>query len=466
MFNQKKYEKFLYRYTDGIHLYLNIKNFDALVKNDETDNDVSHIIHFLNTFVSTLERFISDKYRDNVYFEKLTGSRIHLIIYGEKDIQAKVFLSVSFFASLIAKKMVTLPKYKSIPNAAIQIGADYGYFFGYEFSRDDYNEYTSIGYSANIGCKLQCLAKQNEIVFSRDVVGLIPAMDILFASLDEDRQKELSRKYPNCKAFSISGSSILSFYNLLNEKGLFQRFKLDDVDTYYEYANQLANKTNITEMDVISPKKLSFDNWNISRSAYIEDAIVVYSDVRGFTKQFNKDGSNLLIMATKTKGVLSEMYNQCKTYNGVHVQFQGDRECALFAPGCEKEAVLFALKLQQEISDIVSNVNIGIGINKGKVFATQVGITSEAFALQKQNIILGKTVINCNRLEDVEASAGETVISSSIYQSLSSLIQKLFKPRNDYWVTNKKFSDYASLSERDIANENNSVGSYKPWQEE
>lgn len=465
MFNTKKHEQFLNTYTNGIHLYLNIKNFDSLVKNDEADNDVSRIIHFLNAFVSTLERFVSDKYRDNVYFEKLTGSRIHLIIYGGKDIQPKIFLSVSFFAAMIAKRMMDISKYKSIPNVAIQIGADYGYFFGYEFSQGDYSEYTSIGYSANIGCKLQCLAKQNEIVFSNEIKSLMPIADRLFSTLDDERQKSISKKYPNCKAYTISSVSLASTYKTLSDNNLFLNFKLDDIDSYYDYANQIANKTNITDMDVIAPKKLYFSNWNVSKSAYIENAIVVYADVRGFTKQFNKDDSNLLSMAFKTKTILSQMFDECDAYDGSHVQFQGDRECALFPPKHEKEAVLFALKLQQEINEKVQNVGIGIGINKGKVFATQIGLNSETFSLQKQNIILGKTVIECNRLEDSEASVGETVISSNAYQSLPQLVQKLFKPRNNYWFTNKKFSDYMSLAERDIVNENNSIGSFKPWRE-
>lgn len=68
------------KYKDGIHLYINIKNIESLVKEDEIDDDMKHIFLLLNTFVVSIEELILSRYKDVVWFEKLTGGRLHLII--------------------------------------------------------------------------------------------------------------------------------------------------------------------------------------------------------------------------------------------------------------------------------------------------------------------------------------------------------------------------------------------------
>ena len=63
----------------GIHFYINIKNFDNVVINEEERfGAVNHSIHALDTLFSSVERFGNRKYKDIFVVEKITGARLHM----------------------------------------------------------------------------------------------------------------------------------------------------------------------------------------------------------------------------------------------------------------------------------------------------------------------------------------------------------------------------------------------------
>lgn len=457
----------------GLHFYINIKNFDNLVSTDETDGDMSHLFHLLNTFLTTIERYIRDNFNtEYVLIEKLTGSRLHIIIYKECKDALSYFLNISKFAFLLSKFIIALPKYKTFSKVSLQIGADFGHFHDFVFQdiTNKFEEYVSIGHPANFACKLQGLANPGEILISKRIYDAIdPVAGAIITKIDSSRQMDIFNKYPDSGniAYSIIDTRRDLFYESLNKKMLFESIdnKKPDSNSYLELARRIAEKTNYNDMEFVEPRKLLFENWNIKRSARF-NAAIVFADVRGFTKKFDPNGANLARMSEITREVLDTMYCNCDDTDGVHIQFQGDREFVFFEEDNIQKSITFALKLNKEISKI-TDINVGIGINFGKVYATQIGLESEDDSFVKQNIMIGKTVKEADKLEDQCAKAGEIVISNSVYNHrlLNNAIKKLFQKRDYYWVTMSNFDDYYRTI-REIEYKNSSVqNTYKPWNE-
>lgn len=73
------------------------------------------------------------------------------------------------------------------------------------------------------------------------------------------------------------------------------------------------------------------------------------------------------------------MYDVVEERNGIHVQFQGDREMALFHDygdySCVVDAVIAGLKIIDAVKGY--QVSVGVGQSIGKLFAAKIGARGE-----------------------------------------------------------------------------------------
>lgn len=78
-------------------------------------------------------------------------------------------------------------------------------------------------------------------------------------------------------------------------------------------------------------------------------------------------------MAVKTQNILTTMYDLVTVNHGIHVQFQGDREFALFHNYAGYECLSDAVKAGLKMIDAVQTygVSIGVGESFGKFYALQ-----------------------------------------------------------------------------------------------
>ena len=83
----------------GIHFYINIVNFNKIIQTEEfKTNAVTHSIHALDTFFSSIESFGKKKYPKSFVVEKITGSRLHLYVTDVIGPAYDVVRTVSAFA--------------------------------------------------------------------------------------------------------------------------------------------------------------------------------------------------------------------------------------------------------------------------------------------------------------------------------------------------------------------------------
>lgn len=354
----------------GIHFYINIVNFNEIIRDEESKtNQVTHAIHALDTFFSSVEAY-GKKVSEDLVVEKITGARLHMYVIGDLTAAYQNVIAVSSYAYRLAGWINRdIPKYRTLLDFKINVGAAFGKFYEFEFDTDDgYSELTTIGYCANYAAKLQALSRDNCISVSEDVYKALGDDDRRYFNLVYDKS---IHKYGQDKYYTES-LSIVSKDEMIGEKELV---------AIKNYANSV-NLQDIEYSDV--RKRLNFSNLGKTQCKRIE-GIPVFADVRGFTSQFNEDDSNLAEMSQKTRNILESMYHIILESGGTHVQFQGDREMSLFhnipshnVHGMkQKEATCFeaAILASMRMVDAVKpySVHIGVGEDYGKMFATKIG---------------------------------------------------------------------------------------------
>lgn len=418
------------RKLTGIHFYINIMNFNDIILDEESrTGKVTHAIHALDTFFASIETF-GKTYSKNLIVEKITGARLHLYVVDEINPAFQIVKTVSSYAYKLAKYLKSgIPKYNSLKEFHINIGVAYGKFYDFEFfTHDGFSELTTIGYAANFSAKLQALSKLNSISISANIYDSLPNDEKEhFEKIDEPSIAKYDQdKYYTEHLGCIDPPVIITDAELIAAKDYANDDNLGDID--YAGVRGLLNFRNLRKTQC---KRV--------------DGIPVFSDIRGFTSQFEEDDSNLEDMALKTQHILEAMYRISTEHGGIHVQFQGDRELSLYhnIPGqivngiyqteqnCFKSAVLASMRMIDAVKPFA--VHIGVGEDFGRLFATKIGARGE-----KDNILLGETVICADSMEDKYAGEDQVAITAEVYNGLKkedANLAKQFNKVGDYFIT-------------------------------
>lgn len=400
--------------TEGIHFYINIANLDDVAENEEkTLGEMQHTIHALDTFFTSIEAYGLRHYPGALVVEKITSSRLHMYVEGN-DIGKKfeIVSAVSKYAYMLTTYMTSISKYKSLLKFDIQIGACFGRFMVFEFKRENADETTTIGYAANYAAKLQALSRIGYISISKDLYEALIGNQVQNFVKREDAS--IIKYDQNCYYESRISELVCRF----------------DMERDLEKADEYAKKVTLQSMQFRDAyKKIDYRNLSKTECKKII-GIPVFADVRGFTKQFDSDDINLEEMARKTQQILTSMYEIIEQRNGVHVQFQGDREVALFHEYEDHDYVSDAVVAGLKMIDTVKQygVSIGVGQALGRLFAAKIGARGS-----KDNILLGRTVAIADHNEDVLAEKNQLVITRQVYEHLKKSDSKLcalFKVRD------------------------------------
>ena len=296
---------------------------------------------------------------------------------------------------------------------------------------------------------------------------------------DDTATLKLARKYYDLSAY---GATINDLTKQLDNKFAERASRnLDDAAT-------LINNLNLGDMSISETcNKLDFSNLSLKNSKRIEEAAILFADIRGFTKKV--DESNLSEMKQLVQVVLTMMYHEVLERDGVHVQFQGDRESAVFNKYKNEtydfaiRCILCAMHMLDRVDDINQNrtdkLNIGIGCSLGNIYAAKIGIRGQKF-----NLMMGQTVKEADDAEDnvagvgIKSSETEIAITEELYKHLASLsgniaskIKSTFSERETnaikYYISTTRLSEIQTTTANKIVKENASKANHnngiKPW---
>ncbi|MBR1796598.1 MAG: hypothetical protein IJ757_01070 [Clostridiales bacterium] len=420
----------------GVHFYINIVNFNSIITDEEEKtNKVTHSIHALDTFFASVEKY-GKAVSKSLVVEKITGSRLHLYVTDDITDAYDTVKAVSAYAYKLARYINgDIPKYKSLKDFYINVGVAYGRFYEFEFKAKNYDELTTIGYAANFAAKLQALSGYNKLSISEDIFESLPSEE---ADEYTEIEEETIGKYNQERYYTIALSNIASGVDISEE----------DMKTAKEY----ANSDNLGDIDFAGVRvPLNFQTLSKTQCKELE-GIPVFADVRDFTSQFAEDDSNLEEMAVKTQQILESMYLISTSHGGIHVQFQGDRELSLYhnIPGqtvngmykeeqkCFRSAVLASMRMIDAVKNY--NVNIGVGEDFGRLFATKIGARGE-----KDNILLGETVIQADNMEDKKAAKNQIAITAEVYDGLKeedAYLAEQFSKSGQFYIATIGYEQY------------------------
>ena len=423
----------------GIHFYINITNFNNIILDEESKTgEVTLAIHALDTFFTSIETF-GKKQSKNLVVEKITGSRLHLYVVDDIEPAFQIVKAVSAYAYKLARYLNSdIPKYKTLKDFYINVGVAFGKFYDFEFTtKEGFSELTTIGYAANYAAKLQALSGLNKISISEDIYdSLSEGEKKHFEQVDEPSIK----KYDQDKYYTEHLGYIDSPVTI--------------TDADMTAAKEYANSDNLGDIDFAGVRApLNFRSLSKTQCKKL-DGIPVFADVRGFTSQFEEDDSNLEEMAQKTQQILNAMYQVSTGHGGIHVQFQGDRELSLYhnVPGqtvngmyqsekkCFKAAILASMRMIDAAKPYA--VHIGVGEDFGRLFATKIGARGE-----KDNILLGETVILADSMEDKHAGEDQVAITAEVYNGLKNEDANLanqFQKIGNYFIATIGYQQYVS----------------------
>lgn len=468
---------------NGVHFYININNLNKIIKDDEkSHDDLCRTFHALNTFTATMEKFANEF--SDVEVEKFTTSRLHFYIPIDNNENAVTteMLELIAFSKVLSGFINKNSKYQSLINFKIGAGADFGKYTEFEFEDNvtGFKEMTTIGSPANRAAKLQSLCDDGKVLISKEVLERLPfSMRSLFF-VNEKATLELRRKYTELAACE---ADINGIHGILSD-GYYAREKRN-----IDYASTVVQSLNLADMGISDTnKKLDFSNLSIKNSKELESAAILFSDIRGFTKKV--DGSNLAEMKQLTQTVLAMMNKEVRHRDGVHIQFQGDRESAVFnqynseSDDYALRAVLCAMRMLDRLDEInkyrESRLDIGIGCSIGNTFATRIGMRGNKF-----NVAMGETVKEADDAEDnvagthINSPLTEIAITAEMYDYLvklpgkdSEFIKESFnkcrsyKGKN-YYISTTRFSEYqkkaVTCSREQNASRASNNGGLKPW---
>lgn len=438
----------------GMHMYICVTNYDGIIANDEAENgDVARSIHALDTFFTAIERYGNKLFPDRFVVEKITGARLHLYILADLRDSFEVVKSVSAYAYFVSRLINSdTTKFSKLNDLKINVGADFGDFYIFEFETEGYSEITSIGYVANYASKLQSVASTNRLSISSDVFDVLQQEEKSYFAKNQD---ESLTKYGDGVHYSVELKRIISSTSITDK----------DVK---EFKDRIAS-VNLDDFKYSSVRKpLDFSSLNKLNCKEFY-GIPLYVDVRGFTGKFYEDDSNIEEMKNQTTRILLEMYQNTITHGGVHVQFQGDRELSVFhnipndsddVGTCFVRAITTAMRHIDTMRSF--EVQVGVGVDYGRLFATKIGARGE-----KDNLLLGETLIKADKMEDCYAKENEIAITSEVYKGLmieDKMLASQFVHRGDYYIASIGFQEYMlEVSENELKTRNISKGYNPAW---
>jgi class 3 adenylate cyclase len=429
---------------EGVHFYIDLPNLnDVVADEEERTGGVTHALHALDVLFSSVESY-GKRVSPAFVVEKITGSRLHLYVTGDVKSAFPVVERVSSFAYCACDCINHgIGKYRGLMDLGIRVGVAHGSFYDFEFIFDDEgeeSELTTIGHAANIAAKLQTLLRDGEFGVTDDMYGTLPATQ---------QSRFIYRESEGLSKYGYDGYYVARLSGLAPVSAITEQ----DMGAVKKRANELALK------DVYFGglrKQLSFDDLSRSQGKKL-DGVPLYADIRDFTAQFDAEDANLEEMARVTQDVLKKLYNIVLGNNGVHVQFQGDREFALFhnvaayiEKGvlheerlCFKDSVLAAMRMIDAVKGM--GLHIGVGQSFGPMYAAKIGARGE-----RDNILLGETVMVADRMEDDFADRDQIAVTPEVYEGLKkedAALAQVFRRVGDHYVTLKGYVEYLRAAE-------------------
>ena len=431
------------REIHGAHVYVYITNFARLATESIADaTEYKRFIQGVHIYQREVARIVETTFDGlRIHFQ---GPKLHALFYRPIDKTEKL-ATKAFLLQLVLKDFVSAvfnPAYPLLDNFSIAGGADVGDSIGTRNGRRNDRELLFLGACANYAAKI--ISSAGRLRISKEIYDALPEdLSELCAETDEEEVYQIntvsqSKLDELLEKYDIEWDREKSEERIKEDK---RNHPLKDID--YSSANELI------DLDSLSI-------WNNKRVL----AASIFGDVTGFTAYIDRAETDE--KKREALRVLHAIRKEMATvvtvdYNGLRVQFQGDRVQGLFhMPKNEEadiatEAVDAAVGLQSSMEKTIKEelpeakeLHLAVGVDIDTTLVSKLGTRAH-----RDRICLGAPVEDAAKYEE-KCSANQIGVSKRIYEVLPERLKKHFAYNSGVgcYVANDLTADKVERAER------------------
>lgn len=374
----------------GAHVYAEIRNLSALVSKRTTKAERQELVQATHLFQREVARIATAVGAERIHFQ---GGRVHLLVHHPINDAAGISRKAVLLQLILDRFGVVFnAEFPNLEDVEIRSGADMGNAIGTRNGTDGDRELLFLGAPANHAAKLLA-ADTAPRRLTKVMVDELPD-DLAAITVKDDDTFKLIRPSADelqdlLDRYSVSWSADACADRLKDDRRQF-----------------LAEKAGLWG----AATKIKFDELSFTNSKLVS-AATLYGDVSGFTAYIDAattdEAKREALRAFHA--IRREMARVVKDdFNGVRVQFQGDRVQAIYhlpnddAAGISDEAVRAAAGLQSSFEKVlkqllpkIAGLGLAVGISRGDTIAARLGERAH-----RDRICLGEEVLRAERNEE------------------------------------------------------------------
>ena len=377
----------------GAHVYAEAKSLPEGVTIDTPKEKQREIVQQIHIWQREVARIAEAVGAERIHFQ---GGRVHLVVYRPvRDAEAIATKAIALQLILDRAALVFNDLFPAMPDLELRSGSDIGEAIGTRNGSHGDRELLFLGRPANHAAKLLGTGSDRRLTNEVYVAASADALDFVEPEPDESiGQYRLVRPTAAMLQVFLDGLGIA--------------WSPDGCRTSVE-ADQASFPAASAGVHATT-EKIVFDDLSYSNSKIVDGA-TLYGDVSGFTAYI--DGATTDDERKKAlrafHAIRREMAAVVKRdFNGVRVQYQGDRVQGLFhlpaddRAGISNEAVRAAVGLQSSFENVlksllpeIASLGIAVGVSRGTTIAAKLGQRGN-----RDRICLGSEVRRAERNEE------------------------------------------------------------------
>lgn len=408
------------REIHAAHVYVYVTNFSRIASESIADaTEYKRFIQAVHVYQREVSRIIKDIFDGlRIHFQ---GPKLHAIFYRPID-KTKKLTTKALLLQLVLKDFVGSvfnPAYPLLDNFSVAGGADVGDSIGTRNGARNDRELLFLGACANYAAKI--ISSAGRLRLAKAVYDALP-----------DDLRELCAETDEGGVYQINAVPQKRLDELLEEYGIGW-----DRGKSRERVDQDKRDHPLKDIDYSSANELidldSLSIWNNKRVL----AASIFGDITGFTAYIDRAEADedkrkaLRVLHAIRKEMARVVAND---YNGLRIQFQGDRVQGLYhLPKNEEadiatEAVNAAVGLQSSMEKTIKEklpeaeeLRLAVGVDIDTTLVSKLGTRAH-----RDRICLGAAVENAAKYEE-NCSGGQIGVSKRIYDALPERLSKYFK---------------------------------------
>jgi hypothetical protein len=377
----------------GAHVYAEAKSLPEGVTSDSPKDEQREIVQMIHIWQREVARIADAVGAVRIHFQ---GGRVHLVVYRPiRDEAAIATKAIALQLILDRAALVFNDLFPAMPDLDLRSGSDIGEATGTRNGSNGARELLFLGRPANHAAKLLWAGSHRRL--TKDVF-FAASVDAL-AFIEEEPDESIGE-------YRLVRPSVERLQVFLDSLDI--AWSPDDCRTRVE-ADQVSFPAASAGVHSTT-EKVVFDDLSYSNSKIVDGA-TLYGDVSGFTAYI--DGATTDEERKKAlrafHAIRREMAAVVKQdFNGVRVQYQGDRVQGLFhlpaddPAGISNEAVRAAVGLQSSFEHVlkdllpeIAGLGIAVGVSRGTTIAAKLGQRGH-----RDRICLGSEVLRAERNEE------------------------------------------------------------------